>query len=307
MLQLNLATIFYLVVATALWAGNAIAGRLLVGSVSPITLSAVRWALAALLLLPLGWRIFKPSSALWQNKTRFLLLGLFGVGSYNVLLYLALQTSTPINVTLIGASMPIWMLLIGALFYKVRPTFLQLIGAVVSLLGVTVVLTRGEIFTLVSMEWVVGDLLIMLATILWAFYSWMLSRPGKSTERQWPWADFLMAQVLVGLLWTVFFDGFEIAGGYAYLNLNIFTASLILFVAIGPSLIAYRCWGLGVSGAGPTVAAFFANLIPLFTALLSAAMLREPPKLYHGLAFGLIVTGILVSSTKARVSEVRAP
>ena len=294
--QLNLATITYLLLATALWAGNAIAGRVLVGSISPITLSAVRWGLAALLLLPLGWRVFMPESALWQNKKRFLLLGLFGVGSYNVLLYLALQTSTAINVTLIGASMPIWMLFIGAVFYQVKPSILQMIGAVVSLLGVGIVLTRGDLATLLSMEMVIGDLLIMLATILWAFYSWMLSRPGSSSERQWPWAEFLMAQVTVGLLWTGFFDGFEIAAGHAYLDLNWWTASLILFVAIGPSLIAYRCWGLGVNGAGPTVAAFFANFIPLFTALLSAAMLGEPPQLFHGLAFALIVAGIAISS-----------
>jgi drug/metabolite transporter (DMT)-like permease len=298
--QLNLATISYLLIATALWAGNAIAGRVLVASaaVSPITLSLVRWGLAALLLLPLGWRVFAPSSALWQNKKRFVLLGLFGVGSYNVLLYLALETSTAINVTLIGASMPIWMLLIGALFYQTKPGLLQLVGAVVSLFGVAIVLTRGDLSTLLSMEMVLGDLLIMLATITWAFYSWMLSRPGVSTERQWPWAEFLMAQVFVGLLWTGFFDVFEIAAGQAYLELNLWTASLILFVAVGPSLIAYRCWGLGVNGAGPTVAAFFANFIPLFTAILSAAMLGEPPRLFHGLAFALIVIGIVISSRR---------
>lgn len=301
--KLTFATVAYLLIATSLWAGNAIAGRLLVGSVSPITLSAVRWGLAALLLLPFGWRVFKPQSALWQNKKRFLLLGLFGVGSYNVLLYLALQTSTAINVTLIGASMPIWMLFIGAVWYGVKPSLLQLLGAIVSLIGVAIVLTRGELSALLSLQMVVGDLLIMLATILWAFYSWMLSRPGSSTERQWPWADFLMAQVLVGLLWTSFFDGFEIALGSAHLELNAWTGSLILFVAVGPSLIAYRCWGLGVNGAGPTIAAFFANFIPLFTALLSAAMLGEPPQLFHGLAFALIAIGIWVSSTQGRFSS----
>jgi drug/metabolite transporter (DMT)-like permease len=131
----------------------------------------------------------------------------------------------------------------------------------------------------------------------------MLSRPGSSTERQWPWADFLMAQVLVGLLWTGFFDSFEIVSGNAYLDLNWWTGSLILFVAVGPSLIAYRCWGMGVNGAGPTVAAFFANFIPLFTALLSAAMLGEPPQLFHGLAFALIAAGIWVSSTQGRTSN----
>jgi drug/metabolite transporter (DMT)-like permease len=244
----------------------------------------------------LGWRVFKPGSALWQNKQRFLLLGLFGVGSYNVLLYLALQTSTAINVTLIGASMPIWMLFIGAVFYQAKPSILQMLGAVVSLLGVSIVLTRGDLTDLLSMEMVVGDLLIMLATILWAVYSWMLSRPGSSSERKWPWAEFLMAQVMVGLLWTGFFDGFEIAAGHAFIDLHWWTASLIIFVAIGPSLIAYRCWGLGVNGAGPTVAAFFANFIPLFTALLSAAMLGEPPQLFHGLAFAFIVAGIAISS-----------
>jgi len=298
--QLNLTTAIYLLIATALWAGNAIAGRLLVGSVSPITLSAARWGLAALLLLPLGWRVFKPESALWQNKKRFLLLGLFGVGSYNVLLYLALQTSTAINVTLIGASMPIWMLLIGAVFYQTKPTVLQLVGAIISLLGVAIVLTRGELATLLSMQMVIGDLLIMSATILWATYSWMLSRPGTSTERQWPWADFLMAQILIGLLWTGLFDGVEIFTGHAYLDLNLWTGSLILFVAVGPSLIAYRCWGMGVNGAGPTVAAFFANFIPLFTAILSAAMLGEPPQLFHGVAFALIVAGIWISSGQGR-------
>lgn len=300
--QLPLSTVFYLTLATILWAGNAIAGRVLVGSISPISLSAVRWGLAALILLPLGWKVFKPSSALWQNKGRFLVLGLLGVGSYNVLLYLALQTSTAINVTLIGASMPIWMLFIGAVFYKVRPTLLQMVGAVVSLVGVTVVLTRGEPTSLLSMEVVMGDLLIMLATILWAFYSWMISRPGESAERQWPWAEFLMAQVLIGFMWTMLFEGAEIATGHAFIDLNYWTGALIVFVAIGPSLIAYRCWGLGVNGAGPTVAAFFANLIPLFTALLSAAILGDPPQLFHGLAFALIVIGILVSSTAKKSS-----
>ena len=296
--HLALPTIFYLLLATLLWAGNAIAGRVLVGSISPITLSAVRWGLAALILLPLGWRVFRPSSALWKNKGRFLVLGLLGVGSYNALLYLALQTSTAINVTLIGASMPIWMLFIGSAFYKVRPGLLQIVGAIVSLAGVALVLTRGEPASLLSMQVVMGDLFIMLATILWAFYSWMISRPGESTERQWPWAEFLMAQVMIGFLWTMLFEGLEIASGDAFIDINLWNGALILFVAIGPSLLASRCWGLGVSEAGPTVAAFFANLIPLFTALLSAAMLGDPPSLFHGLAFLLIAGGIIISSTR---------
>ncbi|WP_197712177.1 hypothetical protein [Polynucleobacter necessarius] len=76
-----------------------------------------------------------------------------------MLLYLALQTSTAINVRLIGVSMPIWMLLIGGALYQVKPNILQMVGAVVSLLDVRIVLSCGDLVALLFMEMVVGDLL----------------------------------------------------------------------------------------------------------------------------------------------------
>ena len=103
------------------------------------------------------------------------------------------------------------------------------------------------------------------------------------------------------------FDSVEIASGNAYVHLSLKTGALILFMAIGPSLISYRLWGVGVSRAGPTVAAFFANLIPLFTALLSALLLGEPPRLFHALAFALIVVGIVASSTKREPQNRKSP
>jgi drug/metabolite transporter (DMT)-like permease len=75
---------------------------------------------------------------------------------------------------------------------------------------------------------------------------------------------------------------------------------MIIYVIIGPSLIAYRCWGLGVSGAGATVATFFTNLIPLFTAILSTLLLQKPPELFQGVAFALILAGIYLSIQKKK-------
>ena len=69
-------------------------------------------------------------------------------------------------------------------------------------------------------------------------------------------------------------------------------------IAVGPALIAFRCWGAGVQRAGPSTAAFFSNLTPLFAALLSIAFLGESPQAYHGIAFMLIVGGIIVSSRR---------
>jgi drug/metabolite transporter (DMT)-like permease len=293
---IDLRVILYLMLAALLWAGNAVVGRMLVGEISPLLLSTVRCLVAIAVLLPFGASILRANSALWVNKKRFLLLGLCGVGGYNMLLYLAIQTSTPINVTLIGASMPIWMLLIGAVFFGNQPSRYQIIGALISIFGVCIVLSRGDWLAILQVQFVYGDLLMVLATILWGFYSWMLTKPGSSSERSWSWNAFLLAQVVFGLMWSSAFTVVEWRGGYMHFEPSVLVCLLILYVAIGPSLIAYRCWGLGVTKAGPTVAAFFANFIPLFTAILSTLILGESPQGFHGLAFLLIVAGIVMSS-----------
>jgi len=271
-----------------------------VQSSSPVLLNTIRWGVTALILLPFAWRVFGSASPLWQSSKRFALLSLLGVGSYNVLLYLALKSSTPINVTLIGASMPIWAIVIGALFYKEQPNIKQIIGAVISLIGVTVVIVRGELERLIEIEFVAGDLLMVLATILWGAYSWMLSHPKESTERTWPWSYFLLAQVGFGFCWSLGFAVTEWQLEYSYFMWSWSTVFMIIYVIIGPSLIAYRCWGLGVSGAGATVATFFTNLIPLFTAILSTLLLQKPPELFQGVAFALILAGIYLSIQKKK-------
>ena len=299
-MHISALTAFYLTTAALMWAGNAIVGKILVQSSSPVLLNTIRWGVTALILLPFAWRVFGSASPLWQSSKRFALLSLLGVGSYNVLLYLALKSSTPINVTLIGASMPIWAIVIGALFYKEQPNIKQIIGAVISLIGVTVVIVRGELERLIEIEFVAGDLLMVLATILWGAYSWMLSHPKESTERTWPWSYFLLAQVGFGFCWSLGFAVTEWQLQYSYFTWSWPTVLMIIYVIIGPSLIAYRCWGLGVSGAGATVATFFTNLIPLFTAILSTLLLQKPPELFQGVAFALILAGIYLSIQKKK-------
>jgi drug/metabolite transporter (DMT)-like permease len=297
-MHLSALTAFYLTTAALMWAGNAIVGKILVQSSSPVLLNTIRWGVTALILLPFAWGVFKGSSPLWGQTKRFLLLSLFGVGSYNVLLYLALQSSTPINVTLIGASMPIWAIVIGALFYKESSHAKQIIGALISLLGVSIVIVRGELERLIEIEFVVGDLLMVFATILWGAYSWMLSHPKESTERTWPWSYFLLAQVGFGFCWSIGFAVTEWQLDFSYFAWSWPTVLMIIYVIVGPSLIAYRCWGLGITRAGATVATFFTNLIPLFTAILSTLLLQKPPELFQGVAFALILAGIYLSIQK---------
>lgn len=304
-MHLSASTAFYLTIAALMWSGNAIVGKILVETSSPVLLNTIRWGVSALLLLPFAWRIFRHRSDLWDHTRRFTLLSLFGVGSYNVLLYLALQSSTPINVTLIGASMPIWAIMIGALFYEERPSSKKVMGALISLIGVAVVIVRGDFERFIEIEFVAGDLLMVIATILWGAYSWMLSHPKESKERSWPWAEFLLAQVGFGFCWSLAFAATEWQLDYSYFIWSWQTIAMIAYVIIGPSLIAYRCWGLGVSRAGATVATFFTNLIPLFTAILSTLLPQKPPEIFQGVAFALILAGIYLSIWQKKVQVKR--
>lgn len=295
---LTARTALLLMLPPLLWASNAVLGRMSVGWISPLLLNALRWLLAFAFLLPLGWRVLCTDSPLWRRLGYFVLLSLLGVGSYNALQYMALQTSTPINVTLITSSMPVWMLCVGALVYGVRPRKMQIVGAAVSLVGVLVVLSRGDWTTLANVQLVPGDLLVLVGIIAWTFYSWMLARPRDPSTRSWPWADFLQAQLAFGTLWAGAAAFGEWSVGAAHIEWNGWIIALLLYVAIGPSVIAYRCWGIGVERAGPSVAAFFNNLTPVFAAVLSAIVLGEPPQWFHGVAFLLIVGGIVVSSRR---------
>lgn len=283
-----------------LWAGNAVVGRVVRHDIPPMTLNALRWALAFLLLAPLSRRLLRnPREALsrWRGLAA---LGLLGMGCYNALQYLALHTSSPLNVTLITASMPVWMLGVGALFHGVKPTRRQLAGALLSLAGVALVIARGDLATLLAVRLVPGDLLMLVAIFSWAVYSWMLARPAPGLrpgeKPDWNWAEALMAQLMFGVAFSAVSAGVEQVVAPAAIHWSPALLAVLVYVAVGPSLIAYRCWGLGVAQAGPALAGFFVNLTPVFAAIISAALLGQWPAWYHGAAFALIAAGIVVSS-----------
>ena len=250
-----------LVIPPLLWAGNAVVGRMVHDLVPPLTLNFLRWLLAFALLLPLAHQVLRRDSGLWSHWRRYALLGLLGIGLYNAFQYM--------------------------------------IGALLSMTGVLLVLSRGEWSALLALRLVPGDVFMLLATICWAFYSWLLVKTSEPARLRGDWAAFLMAQLVFGLGWSGMLAGGEWATGRTEIVWGWPLVAALAFIAIGPAVLAYRCWGIGVQRAGPTVAGFFANLTPLFAALLSAAFLGQAPHAYHAAAFALIVGGIVVSSRRA--------
>lgn len=296
--RLSFQTALLLSVPPLMWAGNAVVGRVLAPLCPPIMLNLLRWSFAALVLLPFAWPALR-RGVVCQGLSRawrpLALMGLLGIGCYNSFQYLALQTSTPLNVTLMASSSPVWIMLVGALFVGVRPARMQWLAALVSISGVLVVLTRGDLQELAQLRLVPGDLFMLVAQLCWAGYSWLLMRADLPAELRADWAGFLLLQLGFGVMWSGMAAVAEWQLASPSLALDWRLLAGLSYVVLGPALLAYRCWGLGVQRAGPTVAAFFSNLTPVFAAILSATLLGESPRPYHVIAFVLIVLGIVLS------------
>lgn len=293
---LTLANITLLVIPSLLWASNAIVGRLVHTWIAPITLNFFRWLVAFIVLLFFAREVFRHGSSLWTQWRRYSMLGLLGIGVYNALQYMALQTSTPINVTLVNASLPFWMLLIGRVFYRSVVSPRQLWGGLFSLSGVLIVLTQGDWRQLFTLHFVPGDIYMILATIAWAVYSWMLSTRAHPADLLSHWSFAIFAQIFYGVWWSALFAAGEWQWGDWQVQWSWPLLAAIVYVGVGPALVAFRCWGLAVQRVGAATAGFFINLLPVFAAILSVLILGESPRLYHGLAFILVVAGIVVSS-----------
>jgi drug/metabolite transporter (DMT)-like permease len=224
------------------------------------------------------------------------MLGLLGIGMYNALQYMALQSSTPINVTLVASGMPVWMMLTGWLFFGVPVSRRQVAGAVLSIAGVLLVLARGEWRHVLELRLVAGDLFMILATIAWSLYSWLLLRPrsrrrsaptGPACWRRWRLAPCGRAALRWASRRWARSGAVELdAGGGAAVRGDV------------PGHHRLRLLGRGRARGGAVGGRVLVNLTPLFTAVLSSAFLGEAPHGYHAAAFALIVGGIVVSASR---------
>ncbi len=297
---LSPSTLLFLVLPPLLWASNAIVGRLAAGAIPPITLNFLRWVVAILVLLPFVWRRLRQDWPLARRAWVVLAAtGFLSTTTYNALQYFALTTSSPINVALITAAGPIFTLLMGWLFFQATISRAATLGAVVSLVGVAWVLLRGELLNATRIDFVSGDLFMLLAIALWSLYTWLLrGRPAEMSGY-----SVLTMQMAWGLLFAVPMVLAEwFLGGYSAIAWSPKIYSMILFVALGPALLAYLCYQQAVLRTGSQLPMFFLNLTPVFAALMAVVLLGEFPELYHVVGLVLIVAGIvLANSTKKSV------
>lgn len=284
-----------LVLPPLFWAGNALVARASVGAIPPLAFSFWRWLLALSLLLPFTARsLWRSRAELAANWAPLLGMGLCSVTAYNSLLYMAVQTTTAINATLMGSSLPLMVLIIARLWLGEPIRLRQAAGIAVSGLGLAAVITRGEPARLLQVELAPGDGLMLLATLSWAIYSVMLRRYPMPL-RGYSLLSALMIIGVAGIFPLYLWEAAHVQGG---LSLTLHTGAFIVYTAVLASLAAYYFWNGGVAAVGAATAGQYTYLIPLFTALLAAPALGESFQWFHGLGGALIFAGIALASLR---------
>jgi drug/metabolite transporter (DMT)-like permease len=274
-------------VAPLCWAGNIVLARGVADLIPPVAFAFWRWTLAFVLVLPFALR---PLALDWQEVTRLWkglsLLAVLGISSFNTLLYTAVHTTTAINGALIQTAMPAVIVLLSRLLYRERVTGRQMTGVLLCLLGAGLIVLQGDLRTLLTLSFVQGDLLMVIAVICYGLYSALLRRRPSIHPLSFLAATFFLGAA--GLL-PLYIAEAAAAGPFS-LSRNIVLS--ILFVALGPSIVAYFCWNKGVDLVGPNRAGLFINLIPVFASLLSVWLLAESIRLFHVTGMGLIAGGM---------------
>ncbi len=282
-------TAYWLLLLTPLfWAGNVVATRSIYAESDPLSLAFLRWTLAFILISP--WAI-PALTRQWREIGRSLNilvpLSLLSVASFNTFIYLGVQSTTATNAALIQGVIPVLILLMSRIFYAEYISGLQWVGVLASILGVLTLVSQGDPNRLIALEFNRGDLWIGVAVISWALYSVALRHKPKEVE---PFAFFSFS-VLVGVICLFPFAVWEQDSvGWPQLQGRVW--SVVVYIAIFPSILAYLFWNRGVAELGASTAGLFINLIPVFGFGLAVLFLKESVHGYHLAGIVMIVIGI---------------
>jgi len=288
-----------MLVTPALFAANLVVARWAQGAdVPPVFLAFGRWALAFLILLPtVGPRLWALRSTLMANWQRLLLLAGLGMGVAVAPQYVGARHTGAANVAIIFAACPALVTMIETLVWKAPLSRRQAGGMFLAILGVLVVLSKGDVTALGQLQFGAGDLWVILAAVGWALYTVFNKRlplpPLPSTVK-------LSAMILGGALVLAPFAALEASQGAVpdFGDSRVYIA--LAFLAVVPSLGAYFCFDRLVALAGPARASMSLYLIPLYATLAAWPLLKEAPHLYHVAGFAIILGGVLFSSMRRR-------
>ncbi|WML44198.1 DMT family transporter [Neobacillus sp. PS3-40] len=296
--------IFYvliLLLTSFLWGGNFVFSKFLVEHASPMTLTILRWLIAIVLLLPL---VLKKEKSLRIPKDSILplfLMGFMGVVLFNMFQFLALARTSATNVGLISTLNPISIAVSSALLLHEKIKLPQIFSMMISLFGVLVVLSKGELNQLISLHFNSGDLWMIAAVIVWGIYSvcgkWAMKKVSP-----------LMATFYSGVFGVLTVMPFNLTH-FHIINVNTSFISAILYTGVISTVVCMLLWNMGVQKIGATNSGIFLNFNPIFTAILAFFILNEQMTWTELLGSIIVITGCYLFSffgSKEKKIQVKA-
>lgn len=293
-LALSLATLF--------WSGNFIAGRALHAVIDPLSLNFLRWSLALLLLSPFLWLATRSSLRALRREWRLILaLGATGIAAFHALVYLALQSTTATNALLVLSLAPILTLIGAALTGAGRFSGIQIAGALISIAGAGILITRGDAGDTLAHGFNAGDLWMLLAVVVWAVYSLLLRRRPADLSP----SVTLVASVAaaLGLMLPLYL--FAPTPLAALGSMSVLLS--IGYIALFASVFAFLLWSRGVAALGPARAGQFVHLMPVFGPVLAFVLLGEAPTAAQVTGAVLVLCGIAIVERRAATFTAASP
>lgn len=290
---MNSRAYLLLAITTLCWGGNAVAGKMAVGHISPMVLTFLRWLIATVVIFSISvpytkrdWHLVRP------RIFYFLALGAIGFTGFNAMLYNALQYTSAINTVVIQAGIPMFIFGLNYLLFRTRVVFGQVIGFFLTIISVGLLASQGELDRLLHMTLNFGDGLMIIAVIAYSIYTIILRwKPAVN------WRTLMAFSSLGALLAAIPALFWEMQNA-ATIWPDAFGWATVLYTVIFASLTAQVLYVMGVDMIGPNRAGLFINLIPVFGTLLSVAILGETLHSYQLLALLLAFCGIAVAERK---------
>jgi drug/metabolite transporter (DMT)-like permease len=277
------------------WAGNFIVGKFAtLFEIPPLSLNVFRWLSVWLILMPFTYKeILKNLPNIKKNWLMISFMGLITISTFNSVVYFALNHTQVINAVLVLAAIPAATIIFSSLMNIEKTNILQLIGLLLSAIGIGSIISSGDIGKIISLNFNKGDVWMLVCVITWALYSTLLKK------NKFKFSQFTLIQLMVsaGLLFLIPQLFYEKSIG---LNVNFNKAFFIIlfYVVVFPAIAAYYCWQKGVEIIGPNRASMFIQLMPLFSAAMAIIIFKEKFELYHFVGAACIISGIYLSNKK---------
>ena len=293
----NIKAYVMLVCATLFWSGNFIVGKLaFLENIPPLSLVFYRWSLVWLILLPFTFKeILKHKDTILNNLPLLFFLGFTSVGLFNSFTYLSLIHTQVLNSTLFNTAIPAVIILLCFLFKIEKTNKFQILGLIISVLGILSIITKLDFEIFLSLNFNKGDMIMIGGVITWGIYSTLL----KKKKFTLPLLTLVHVICTFGLIcvFPQFFYEFS-QGQFIEFNTNL--VYILIFLALFPSIGSYYCWAGAVSIIGANRAGIFLSLIPLFSTIMAIIFFNEQFKLFHLIGATLIILGLFLSNKEIK-------